>query len=124
MSKEVKAEISHDSWLEKGRNLFGDDYMKWRFICPVCKNIATPGDFKSHKDKGATPSSAAQECIGRYLPKESRGGFSSKYANQSVKQPCDYAAYGFFQLAPYNVRHKDGDLMPSFAFAEEASGDV
>lgn len=108
-------------WEAEGRKLFGDDFMKWRFKCPVCKHVATVEDYRAFKEQGATPDSATNECIGRYLPKEQRGGFSRDHSNPKVKSPCDYAGYGFFRLSPVEVETEDGKVISSFAFAEPAS---
>lgn len=65
----------------------------YRFQCPVCKHVATPHDFKA---LGADPQRAAQECIGRHMPKsESREAFGP---DGQVNAPCNFAAYGLFRL--------------------------
>jgi hypothetical protein len=102
-------------WLAEGERLFGKDIIKWK--CPVCGHIATPEDFRPFEDAGANPNSATCECIGRYLPKEQRGGFSADHANPKVKSPCDYAGYGLFRLSPVEVVREDGSTIHSFDFA-------
>jgi len=104
-------------WLAEGQRLFGADIMQWKFVCPVCKNVATPEDFRKFKAQGANPNSATQECIGRYLPRDKRGGFSDQHANPKIKSPCDYAGYGLFRLSPVEVVRADGTFH-CFAFAE------
>jgi hypothetical protein len=76
---------SRDIWLQRGRELFGDDFQVWRFRCPICHRVQTIGDFRKFKDLGASPDSAAQECIGRYT-----GGMDGP-------DGCDWAAYGLFR---------------------------
>jgi len=102
----VIVKISVAEWLRQGAELFGEDFMKWRFVCPACKNIATVEDFKAFKDKGATPNSATQNCIGRYS-----GGNWGKGT-----KPCDYAAYGLFHLSPVIVVQENGNEIQAFAF--------
>lgn len=109
--------MSDADWRAEGARLFGEDIMKWRFRCPVCGHIATPEDFRKFKDTGATPSSATNECIGRYLPKDERHG-DREHGNPKVKQPCDYAGYGLFRLSPVEVEQPDGKKTHCFAFAE------
>lgn len=58
--------MTHEEWVAKGKALFGDDMLKWKFVCPGCGHVQTPEDFRAFKDKGATPDSARNECIGRY----------------------------------------------------------
>lgn len=57
----------------------------YRFICPMCGNVASADDFKK---AGANPGRVAKECIGRtmdQMPKPKKG-----------KKPCDWAAFGLF----------------------------
>ena len=108
-------ELLYDEWNAEGRTLFGDDMLKWRFECPVCKHVAASEDFRAYKERGATPDSATQECLGRYLAKEQR---ATQLATEgSTKQPCDYAGYGLFRLSPIVVVMPDGERRHSFAFA-------
>lgn len=84
--------------------------MNWRFVCPVCKNVAAIREFQHYKDKGADPNSATCECIGRYSGAVS--GLDGK------KKPCDYAGYGLFRLSPVIVVREDGTETHCFAFDE------
>lgn len=72
------------------RERFGDDHMKWAFICPVCKDIATLQDFA---DAGANYERAGQECIGRHLGALSKDTPKEKYTGRG----CDWTAYGLFR---------------------------
>lgn len=112
--------ITHAEWLAQGESLFGKDLMNWKFVCPSCGHVASPLDFKAFKDRGANPNSATIECIGRYFPKDERGGWSEDHCNPKVKSPCDYAGYGLIGLAPLSVKHEDGKATPCFAFAKGA----
>lgn len=91
-----------DEWLAKGNELFGPEMDTWKFRCPICGNVASVHDFQQYKDKGATPESAATECIGRY------SGGRSAFGGRG-DGPCDYAAYGFFKLSYRIVVHEDGE---------------
>lgn len=104
MSDPVK--LSRQAWLDKGTELFGADFNKWRFVCPGCGNIAAVEEFRPFKDKGADASSATSECIGRYS-----GGDWAKGT-----KPCNYAGYGLFRLSPIYVINEDGHEIHSFAF--------
>lgn len=116
---EGSIQMTHDEWTARGAELFGENVLQWKFVCPMCGNVQTAEDFRPFKDKGASPSSVNQECIGRYYPKEMRGGLSEDHANNKVKQPCDYAGYGLFRLSPVHVKLPTGEVIRSFAFAEE-----
>lgn len=78
------ATYTKEEWMAKGKKLFGDDMMQWEFKCPSCGNVQTPADFEQLKDKGATPNSAYQQCMGRFT-----GGKEGPHK-------CDWCAYGLF----------------------------
>lgn len=106
-------EYTLDAWKTKGSELFGENIFEWKFKCPVCGNIQTPEDFRSFENSGATPESALTECIGRYLPNKQKAFGPGK----KMKGPCDYAAYGLFQLGPTFV---DGKSIFAFAIEEQS----
>jgi hypothetical protein len=119
MTTATTTTMTKAEWLAKGEELFGANTDAWKFACPVCGNVASVGDFREHKDKGAEPSSATNECIGRYLPREgvSRAIDWDNANEGKPDKPCDYAGYGLFRLSPIVV--VDGDTeVHSFAFAE------
>lgn len=97
---------THDAWLAKGRELFGADYENWKFVCPACKKVRAVSDYEPYKDKGATPDSAATECLGRYT-----GG-------RNGPDKCDWAAYGLF-AGPSFVTNDNGKRIPCFMFDGE-----
>jgi len=103
--------ITAEEWLAKGKELFGDNMLNWRFVCPGCGHVQTPQDFQPFQEQGATPDSARNECIGRYT-----GGKSWLRDNlQKYNGPCDYAGYGLFSISPVVVL--DGaEKVHSFAF--------
>jgi hypothetical protein len=100
--------MTKEEWLERGKVLFGEDFYEWRFVCPICGNVAAVKDYKPYKDKGAHANSATCECIGRYT------GAQSSFDGT---KPCNYAGYGLFRLSPVIVLD-DGKEIHSFAFAE------
>ena len=99
--------MTREEWLIEGRKRFGDDTMKWRFVCPACGYAASVQDYK---DTGAPEGAVAYSCIGRYLPecREAFGGHG--------KGPCNYAGGGLFGLNPVPI---DGEE-PVFEFAKES----
>jgi len=99
--------MTHAEWLAEARRRFGENPANWRFVCPVCKHVASGADFKK---AAAPPSAMAQECIGRYHGAES-------FADAG-KGPCNYAGFGLFRLSPVRVKLEDGEILHSFAFAE------
>jgi len=111
--------MTEAEWRAEGARLFGDDMMKWRFRCPICGHVAAVDDFRKYKDKGANPSAATQECIGRYYPKNKcvkAFGEDDEKPNPKIKQPCDYAGWGLLRVSPVEVEFPDGKKVHSFAF--------
>lgn len=108
--------MTYEEWMAEGKKRFGSEFIDWKFVCPICGNVAALRDFKKFKDQGATPNSATQECIGRYLPKEQcHRAFGSSTKERG--RPCDYALYGLFRI-PGVIVKQDGKETMSFAFAE------
>jgi len=102
-------------WKQEAERRFGKDPDKWKFVCPVCGNIQSPEDFKPYKDKGATPESCTNSCLGRYS-----GG---RDAFSKGEGPCNYTAYGLIQLSPIRVICPENDEpIHCFAFAEPEKG--
>ena len=88
---------TRDQWVAEGERLFGslnENFMRWRFKCPKCGNVATVAEFK---DVGAkSPDDATKNCIGRY----------------TREKGCDWASYGLFDICTVHV-----DGFPVFEFA-------
>jgi hypothetical protein len=110
--------MTHDEWMAEGKRRFGEDFYNWKFVCPICKNVASVGDFAKYKDRGATPDSATQVCIGRFT--------DSKFVafpaeGQKLGKPCNYALFGLFRLPGVIVTgspYTEGKDRMAFAFAE------
>ncbi|MFA7254105.1 MAG: VVA0879 family protein [Patescibacteria group bacterium] len=101
----MQAKMALAEWQEKGRQLFGKDFLKWRFACPCCGHVASVADFVG---LGAAPECAYQECIGRH-----KGAGEMKPQGEG---PCNYAAYGLFHLSPVVVQAGDHEVQ-AFGFA-------
>lgn len=105
----TETKIGHEEWKAKARRLFGDDPLKWRFVCPVCKHVACVDDWRK---AGAPEGTVAFSCVGRWLP-GSKDAFEKK-----GKGPCTYAGGGLFRLNPITVVQPDGTEHEVFDFAE------
>ena len=110
--------LTKEEWLKEGRALFGLSFRDWRFVCPVCGNVAAIGDYEAYKEQGATPESATKECIGRYRPGGKRAFGDDPGGGGGSGGPCDYAGYGLLRLSPVTVTFEDGAEVQSFAFDE------
>jgi hypothetical protein len=92
--------LTLEQWEAKGRELFGDDKSKWRFVCPSCGNVMSiekaKAEFTMLQGRGWRPEA---ECVGRYLDDVG----------------CDWAAYGLFR-GPLIVKVDGDDIMEIFAF--------
>ena len=109
-------EFTLDEWRKKAAELFGEDHMKWRFVCPVCEYVATVEDWKK---AGAPVNSAGFSCVGRWAgvnPETEKGDIGPN--GIKGKGPCNYAGGGLFKLNPVTVIDPDGHKMNCFAFAE------
>lgn len=97
---------SVEEWKAEGERIFGSDNPgTWMTECPACGRVQTQKEFKQYKDKGATPESFVQECLGRYT-----GGRKGPHK-------CDWAAYGLFR-GPVLIKHKDGETA-AFRFIKQ-----
>ena len=91
---EPRTFASVEEWQAEGVRLFGEDRMRWAFMCPRCGIVSTVQDFK---DAGAHIEAVAQDCIGRH-----RNDIG-----------CDWAAYGLFDICMVHIVAR-----PVFAFAD------
>ena len=102
-------------WQNLGEKLYGNNVEDWEFKCPMCGKVSKVSDFQKYESKGATPSSAYQECIGRY---EGKG----TPKNQDGKC-CNWTAYGFFGIPNDNkvvLKDDDGKTFTTiFPFSKE-----
>jgi len=97
--------LTEKEWRALGVKLFGEDISKWKFICPSCGHIQASSDFKQYEDKGATPSDACFNCIGRFSGKGGEIG-----GNGGTVQHCNYTTGGFFNLSPMTIKAGDKEL--------------
>ena len=102
----MTAKYTLEEWRAKAAELFGTDFMKWKFVCPVCRHVASVQDWK---DAGAPEDAAAFSCIGRWA------GVSPRVAKGDIgpngipgEGPCNYAGGGLFKLNPVTVVDPDG----------------
>jgi hypothetical protein len=95
------------AWRAEAVKRFGPDPMGWRFVCPVCKYVASVADWKT---AGASEGEVAFSCVGRHL-----GG--RRAFEERGKGPCDYTGGGLFRLNPQPVTAEDGTTHNLFDFA-------
>lgn len=107
-----KEPIPRKDWLLEGKQLFGSDFMQWKFRCPMCGHVASIQEFK---DAGAdSPNAAYQECIGRYL------GAGAPGAEDGNPNGCNWAAFGLFGIPNDKGRlilADDGSVVEAFDYA-------
>jgi hypothetical protein len=100
--------ISEADWRAEGAKRFGEDMMKWRFVCPSCGHVATVADWHA---AGAPADAVAFSCVGRWIPSSIATIF------EKGKGPCNYAGGGLFKINPVIV--ESGDVKHDiFEFAE------
>jgi hypothetical protein len=105
--------LSLSEWQAEGRRRFGEDEMRWRFVCPSCGHIASVQDWK---DAGASIRHVAFSCVGRW-----RGG-DDKKTFKKKGGPCYYAGGGLIGLNPVAVVQANGQVVNIFDFAEGDGG--
>ena len=108
MANQQMRKLTEADWIAEGTKLFGPDRMKWKFVCPSCKHVASAEDYKA---VGAPSGVVAFSCIGRYDGKHMEVPLFSK------KGPCNYAGGGLFPLNPVIVTCADGHEEHLFEFA-------
>ena len=102
--------IPVEEWRAEARRRFGQDAMKWRFVCPSCGHVQTPEDFKK---AGAPSSAVGYSCIGRWD--------GHMHVTMGTKPgPCNYTGGGLFNINPIPVV-VDGKTVWAFAFADAPS---
>lgn len=101
IKRQTKHYESVDQWRARGKELFGEDFTKWRFRCPVCGHVQTFQDFV---DLGLTKEDACGvfyfSCIGRWM-EDTKGTLKNK------KSPCDYTCGGLLRLGDF-VKNNEG----------------
>lgn len=101
---------------------FGNDPLKWAFVCPSCGDIANGEDFREalakhprtnlRTDEPVIASDiVGKECIGRTLGALSRKAYKGR--------GCDWAAYGLLG-GPWTITLPNGRSMHAFALAPSA----
>ena len=114
----MKDTWTHEEWLAEGKRRFGENYDDWKFSCPICKHVASIGDFRQYIDKGASEQSAATECIGRFLPKDPTLAPNRRRLPDGG-EACDWCSYGLFRASDcISITFPDGHSAVAFPFAE------
>lgn len=114
MSVEGKPPVPLEEWQAEVIRLGKFDC---KFRCPICGNEASINDWKALVPD-AEPDRALTECIGRTMPRDQRRNAFAQNAPDAPEQPCDYAAFGLFNLCTASVERPNGKITPVFEFAE------
>ena len=102
-------EITYEQWLERGKEVYGDDFGDWKFTCVACGNVQSIKSVKERNPDLELNDIAAwitQECEGRHA--------------KSVG--CDWALYGLLKIHDRQVamkKEKKTVIVPTFLFACE-----
>ena len=114
MSQHTVQKMTFAEWEARGKELFGDKKLDWKFKCPVCGFVQSMRDYK---EAGAPMSAIGFSCIGRWREK-CRDAFREK-----GKGPCNYAGGGLFRMNPVHVSvpprgDDEAYVRETFEFAE------
>lgn len=104
----MNREITFEQWQKEGIEKFGEDQMKWAFVCPSCDYVATVQDWKN---AGAKEDEVGFSCVGRHLDA------GDEHTFRRDGGPCNYAGDGLFKLNPIRVVFPDGKKVDVFEFA-------
>lgn len=88
-----------------------------KFVCPICGHAASPNDWKALLPDLTDPGRAARECIGRVMPADQVIPGLVSTDRKRTDEPCDYAAWGLFDLCKAAVRLPEGNVIGVFEFA-------
>ncbi len=104
--------ISEEEWRNEGKQLFGEDTRKWKFVCPSCNHVQSVQDYF---DAGAPEGAISFSCVGRWT------GAGGEKAFNKAGGPCNYTSGGLFNISPRMVkRTEDGMETPAFDFAVDS----
>ncbi len=121
MTSNKPRKLTQAQLIAEARKRFGDDPLKWAFICPTCGDIANGEDFRQalaehprtnlRTGKPVVASDlVGRECIGRTL------GALDKKPGKYGGRGCDWAAYGLF-AGPWEIELPNGRTAHGFALA-------
>lgn len=109
--------------LAEARERFGDDPLKWAFVCPSCGDVANGADFskalaeRPRKNRSGEDVIASdvvgQECIGRTL------GALETSDDKYTGHGCTWTAYGLFR-GPWEIALPSGRTAYGFPLAPAA----
>jgi hypothetical protein len=104
--------MTRPEWLKKGKDLFGEDFRDWKFVCPICGTIQSARDFFAAGVEAEKVSSyLGFSCIGRFTK-------AGPYKKEGPQQKgCDWTLGGLFHLHRVEVTDEEGKVHPVFEFA-------
>lgn len=109
-TSDTRIKMTAAEWQAEAVRRFGKDASAWRFVCPVCKHVASVADWEA---AGAPEGAIAFACVGRWR-QGARDAFGGKGPG-----PCNYTGGGLFGLNPVTVVDGNSEHR-MFAFAEVA----
>ena len=92
---------SKEAWEAEGRRRFGNDFMKWRFVCPMCGHIASVEEFKAVG--ASSPNDAFQCCLGRFTGKGA--------PKEGDSSGCNWTVNGLFKVGGASVVHNGNEIL-------------
>jgi hypothetical protein len=111
-AQHTAARMPLDAWKGLARERFGDDPLRWRFVCPSCGHAAAVDDWRQ---AGAPEGAVAFSCVGRYTGDPAA---AASAAFRNAGGPCNYTSGGLFCINRLFVTHDDGKESPAFEVAE------
>ena len=98
---------TYAEWKAEGTRRFGPDQSRWRFVCPVCRHVASVADYLV---AGARMSQIGIACVGHWT------GGTGHMGQPVPDQPCNFAGDGLLQFNMVRVQFtKTVELVFQFA---------
>lgn len=104
--------MTHAELVAAATERFGPNPLHWAFVCPHCRDVATPADFIPHGD----PGKAGQECIGRTLAATAERAQARQQSFDTGDRGCNWTAYGLIP-GPVQITMEDGKTIDAFELA-------
>lgn len=100
--------IKQKDFFEKCRDIYGDDWRKYKLICPMCDTPQSAEDFmKAGVGIEDIPKYLGFSCIGRFTGKGTP-------TEKNKGNGCNWTLGGLFSLHKVEVIMGDGTVYPSF----------
>lgn len=112
-------------FVAEAKKRFGEDAVKWQFVCPMCDTAQSAEDFyatgKFQRGTGELNKFLGFSCIGRFTGQGDEG-IAAKNRGQKWDKGCNWTLGGLFQCHHIEIVGDDGKNHPHFDLAPAPGG--